>query len=115
MEKTSTPITQPQPQGEPNDSIPPSGQNENNPQGLQEVCFNDKNITIKYGKYRHFSGEEYEVIGVAHECATMEPLVIYKPLYECLYPQLWARSVHSFVDHVDHKGTPVKRFTKISD
>ena len=41
------------------------------------------------GRYRHYKGGEYEVIGVARHSETLEPLVVYRPLYgqSCLYPQ----------------------------
>ena len=37
--------------------------------------------TIKLGKYRHFKGGEYEVIGIASHSETLEPMVVYRALY----------------------------------
>ena len=36
---------------------------------------------IRLGKYRHFKGNEYEVIGMANHSETMEPMVVYRALY----------------------------------
>ena len=38
-------------------------------------------MEIKKGKYRHFKGNEYEVLGMAHHSETMEPMVVYRALY----------------------------------
>ena len=38
-------------------------------------------MDIKPGKYRHFKGNYYEVIGVASHSETMEPMVVYRALY----------------------------------
>ena len=38
-------------------------------------------MDIKIGKYRHFKGKEYRVIGIASHSETLEPMVVYKALY----------------------------------
>ena len=35
----------------------------------------------RLGRYRHYKGAEYEVVGVARHSETLEPLVVYRPLY----------------------------------
>ena len=58
---------------------------------------------MKLGKYRHFKGTIYEVIGVAKDSETLEDIVVYKnPKGE-----LWVRSKEMFEEHVergDYKG-----------
>ena len=43
---------------------------------------------IKLGKYRHFKGGEYEVIGIAKHSESLDVLVIYKPLYELKHGEM---------------------------
>ena len=38
-------------------------------------------MDIKPGKYRHFKGNHYELIGIASHSETLEPLVVYRALY----------------------------------
>ncbi len=38
-------------------------------------------MDIRPGKYRHFKGNLYEVIGVANHSETLEPMVVYRALY----------------------------------
>lgn len=44
---------------------------------------------IKLGKYRHFKGNEYEVLDFATHSETLEPMVVYRPLYG--EGKLWVR------------------------
>ena len=61
------------------------------------------------GRYRHFKGGEYEVIGVATHSETQERLVVYRPLYND--SSLWVRPVAMFLETVTHNGEIVPRFT----
>ncbi len=71
--------------------------------------------TIKLGKYRHFKGGEYQVIGTARHSETLEVMVIYKPLYELNADELktWVRPIEMFFDSKEHNGETVSRFTFI--
>ncbi|BBB90398.1 MAG TPA: DUF1653 domain-containing protein [Methylomusa anaerophila] len=63
------------------------------------------------GKYRHFKGNEYEVIAVARHSETGEEMVVYKALYG--EGGLWVRSLPMFEETVTHNGAKVKRFEYI--
>ena len=57
------------------------------------------------GKYRHFKGKEYELIGVATHSETMEPMVIYRALYG--EEKLWVRPASMWLEEVhrdDYQG-----------
>ncbi|MBW2968020.1 DUF1653 domain-containing protein [Candidatus Woesearchaeota archaeon] len=72
----------------------------------------------KPGRYRHFKGGEYEVIGVARHSETQEELVIYKALFSSPdFPegQLWARPKGMFMGTKVIDGKEVKRFEFIGD
>jgi len=66
---------------------------------------------IKLGKYRHYKGNEYEVIGVARHSETFEDLVVYKALYGNY--DLWVRPLNMFLEEVEVNGKKVKRFEYI--
>ena len=65
------------------------------------------------GRYRHYKGKDYEVIGTARHSETEEWLVVYR----CLYGDysLWVRPLDMFNESVDVAGEEVPRFTRISD
>lgn len=65
------------------------------------------------GRYRHFKGGEYEVIGVARHSETQEPLVVYRPLYD--ESGLWVRPVAMFLEEVEHGGRRIPRFTWLGE
>ena len=56
-------------------------------------------MDIKLGKYRHFKGNEYEVIGIAKHSETLEPMVVYKALYD--EGGIWVRPAHMWNETVD--------------
>ncbi|MCX6746204.1 MAG: DUF1653 domain-containing protein [Candidatus Parcubacteria bacterium] len=63
---------------------------------------------IKFGKYRHYKGKEYQVIGVAKHSETLEEFVVYKQLYG--NGSLWVRPVKMFLEKVEINGEKVPRF-----
>ena len=71
------------------------------------------------GRYRHFKGGEYEVIGVARHSETDEPLVIYRALYPCPDTPngegIWARPLSSWNAPAAVEGKAVPRFAPVAD
>ena len=67
--------------------------------------------SITPGKYRHFKGNEYEVVSIAHHSETMEALVVYQALYGD--HGYWVRPADMWFDIIDCDGNPCKRFEKI--
>ena len=63
------------------------------------------------GKYRHYKGNDYEVIGVATHSETRESLVVYRPLYG--EGALWVRPLAMFTESVVFHGKQVPRFEKV--
>jgi hypothetical protein len=70
-------------------------------------------FAIRPGRYRHFKGNEYEVIGVARHSETMEPLVVYRALYG--ERGLWVRPAAMWNETVERDGQTYRRFTYIGD
>ncbi|MCQ2547732.1 MAG: DUF1653 domain-containing protein [Clostridia bacterium] len=70
-------------------------------------------MEIEKGKYRHFKGNEYEVIGVGKHTETLEELVLYRSLYGDF--GLWARPVSMWFEHVERDGYSGPRYYKIED
>ena len=66
---------------------------------------------IKCGKYRHFKGKEYEVVGVAKNSETLEETVVYRALYGD--GELWVRPAFMWNETVERDGVTYKRFTYI--
>jgi hypothetical protein len=60
------------------------------------------------GRYRHYKGGEYEVIGVARHSETLEPLVVYRPLYNAT--GLWVRPHAMFFGQIEIDGKLQPRF-----
>jgi len=71
-----------------------------------------KNNEIKPGLYEHYKGRRYEVIGLAHHSETLEPLVVYKALYETKFGKdsLWVRPLSMFSETLMIDGKKVQRF-----
>ena len=69
--------------------------------------------SIKPGRYRHFQGKEYEVLGVARHSDTDEELVVYRALYGDF--GLWVRPVSMWNETVERDGKTFCRFTYIGE
>ena len=68
---------------------------------------------IKPGRYRHFKGGEYEVLGLATHSETEEPMVVYRQLYG--ERGLWVRPAAMWNETVERDGKTFRRFTYIGD
>ena len=69
--------------------------------------------SIKPGRYRHFKGKEYEVLGVARHSETDEELVVYRALYGDF--GLLVRPVSMWNEAVERDGKTFRRFTYIGE
>ena len=65
-------------------------------------------MEIKLGKYRHFKGNEYRVIGIASHSETLEPMVVYQALYG--EGGLWVRPAKMWNEIIELPEKTVKRF-----
>lgn len=72
----------------------------------------DSNV-IKLGKYRHYKGNNYEVLGLVNHSETLEKLVLYKALYSDF--SLWVRPLVMFNEKVEVEGKKVQRFEYLGD
>ena len=63
------------------------------------------------GRYRHYRGGEYEVIGVARHSETLEPLVLYRPLYNA--SGVWVRPHAMFCELGEFEGRLQPRFAPV--
>lgn len=70
-------------------------------------------MEIKLGKYRHFKGNEYEVLGVANHSETMEPMVVYRALYG--ERGLWVRPAAMWQEQVDRDDYHGPRFQYVEE
>jgi hypothetical protein len=69
-------------------------------------------MKIQTGHYEHYKGKRYEVVGQAVHSETLEPMVIYKALYQSEFPEgtLWVRPMGMFKEYVLVDGKKVPRF-----
>jgi cyclomaltodextrinase len=70
-------------------------------------------MTIKPGRYRHFKGNEYEVVGIARDSETLEEVVVYRALYG--ERGLWVRSARMFAEVIERDGRTMPRFQYLGD
>ena len=65
------------------------------------------------GRYRHYKGNLYEVIGTARHSETLAPMVVYRPLYG--EGALWVRPHAMFFETVVVDGQALPRFQRLAD
>tara|TARA_R110002167_G_C12262727_1_gene613204 strand:- start:58 stop:273 length:216 start_codon:yes stop_codon:yes gene_type:complete len=70
-------------------------------------------MSLEIGRYRHYKGNEYEVIGVAKHSEDETELVVYRPLYG--EKSLWVRPLDMFTETVKVKGLDTPRFKYLGD
>lgn len=70
-------------------------------------------MDIKKGKYRHFKGNEYEVLFIAHHSETMEDMVVYRALYG--EGDVFVRPASMWNETVKRDGYEGKRFVFIGE
>lgn len=70
-------------------------------------------MDVRPGRYRHFKGKEYQVIGVASHSETLEPMVVYRALYG--EGGLWVRPAGMWTEQVDRDGYSGPRFIYIGE
>ena len=70
-------------------------------------------VLVRPGRYRHFKGKEYQVLGVAKHSESLEPMVVYRALYGD--GGLWVRPAAMWNEVVEREGVPCPRFTYISE
>ena len=66
---------------------------------------------IRTGRYRHYKGGEYEVLGVVRHSETLEPLVLYRALYG--EHGLWVRPHAMFFETIESGGLRQPRFAPV--
>ncbi|GAA3207786.1 DUF1653 domain-containing protein [Microbacterium terregens] len=66
---------------------------------------------IEPGVYRHFKGQEYEVIGTARHSETEEQYVLFRPLYGA--GDLWIRPIEMWEERVEREGYDGPRFIRV--
>ena len=68
---------------------------------------------IPLGKYRHYKGNQYEVVGFAKHSETLEDMVIYKALYG--EGGIWVRPMSMWGELVETDGEAVRRFEYVGE
>ncbi len=68
---------------------------------------------IKPGRYRHFKGNEYDVVGVAKDSETLQTVVVYRALYG--EQGLWVRPLEMFAELIERDGKTIPRFQYVGE
>ena len=70
-------------------------------------------MELKPGRYRHFKGKEYELLGIAHHSETMEEMVVYRALYG--EGGLWVRPAAMWTEAVQRDNYQGPRFYPVEE
>jgi hypothetical protein len=70
-------------------------------------------MSLLPGRYRHFKGNEYEVLGVARDSESEQEYVVYRALYG--ERGLWIRPLSMFTEEIERDGRKQPRFTFVAD
>jgi cyclomaltodextrinase / maltogenic alpha-amylase / neopullulanase len=68
---------------------------------------------LKIGRYRHFKGNEYQVVDIARHSESLEEYVVYRALYG--EQGLWVRPLSMFLETVTVAGATIPRFQYIGE
>ena len=74
------------------------------------MTYEEAQKTIRLGRYRHFKGREYEVLGIARHSEDQSPMVVYRPLYND--SGLWVRPADMWNETVVRDGQTYTRFVR---
>ena len=69
--------------------------------------------TLRPGIYRHFKGNEYQLLYIANHSETLEPMVVYRALYG--EGGVWVRPLPMWTEHVDRDGYSGPRFAFVRE
>ena len=75
------------------------------------MTYEEAQQTITSGRYRHFKGNEYEVIGIARHSETEEPMVVYRAFYG--EGGLWTRPAVMWNEQIIRDGQTYNRFYRL--
>lgn len=75
------------------------------------MTYEDAIKLIPPGRYRHFKGNEYEVIAIARHSETEEVVVVYRALYGD--GGVWVRPADMWTGTVERDGKTYQRFEKV--
>jgi hypothetical protein len=78
---------------------------------MSDALFSDP-PPLRRGKYRHYKGNEYDVIDLARHSESLEWIVVYRPRYG--EAGLWVRPYEMFIENVTINGVSVPRFAWVS-
>ena len=74
------------------------------------MTYEESVASIPKGRYRHYKGNEYEVLEIAKHSETLEPMVVYRALYG--EQGVWVRPAKMWNETIEKDGKSFKRFER---